>query len=960
MIPPDAGWALPPSAADDADPRQRSGRAAVRQLWAHEGIQASCDVSAASSRRTLTSTASSQNAATSAEGFPRPSADPYNEGGIRGRLGAYANLTDVSFVSGSAGTPQPDATAFGSSGLANPPTHLSAAYPPLGEAPSNGGPFFASNGTQGEAPGQTMLPGYPWPAYPPTPVIPSSQARYFQGWQGWQAAVAPTSDSRATVAGLGHLHPLPDSSANTPVAAFFPSYNLAPTDSQDPTNGSGSSVEAMPESPTAFGAAQYSPFTFDAQQQQSMQALLCQYSTGRPGTAISPDPSCSTAHSLPPPLPYPPADAPVDPAATTFGSTGLSYYLRQYPIVPPASAAHSSASRPLSTGRGPSFPTVGPFNGRFHDSITHASPALLPDQSLPLTSLPPSLPSPSALPFRSQAEPPSSNAYNTDLFASKRTRRASSAATATGMNLPAALGQAGDMVKANSNPNKKLTVDLPAVCVVCSEPIARLICRGKRAELNVPHAAAFTCVRCWESSNEASPMAEYSPDTTIAALPAEDAGSPPVAGPSRRPSIARAKGPSFRRRNKRLDDRSTPTACDVCLRDIAVGGVLPLPLDAPPANARIAFMIEVVCSSCDSRYRRCTDCGGGGGARAGTGKWRAKELFVQNRKTCVLNHQRLGAFPAMEYSVWRNTEIPRDEVDELLAQLKVLFVNAMLAGLCIPEIMEQDGAIWTTYAEAAEHAQGGWFGFDPILRNDIESTYNIRRYLALRTCTPNLRKTSRPTKSKASDASTSESPEDVRCSPLPSVGGSKGGTILKEGREIAGFVLAESELSAGSLFLALVLPWDPTGEIFDATSLMLSSLVQRADADIRALNADKLARGEAPIPNLQHVWTMLFFKPSSRVLSSLIKKRGFMLLEDYLQAYPDTPATLFPPHRQIYLPADRQQGWTILVRRQREHSDGTFLDDWGVRRAADEERGKKKEIRAAAVAARERQQRNSG
>lgn len=93
---------------------------------------------------------------------------------------------------------------------------------------------------------------------------------------------------------------------------------------------------------------------------------------------------------------------------------------------------------------------------------------------------------------------------------------------------------------------------------------------------------------------------------------------------------------------------------------------------------------------------------------------------------------------------------------------------------------------------------------------------------------------------------------------------------------------------------------------------MLSSLVQRADADIRALNAEKLARGEPAIPNLRHVWTMrastlllcllelfadvvrptVFFKPSSRVLSSLIKKRGFMLLEDYLQAHPDTPATL--------------------------------------------------------------------
>lgn len=85
--------------------------------------------------------------------------------------------------------------------------------------------------------------------------------------------------------------------------------------------------------------------------------------------------------------------------------------------------------------------------------------------------------------------------------------------------------------------------------------------------------------------------------------------------------------------------------------------------------------------------------------------------------------------------------------------------------------------------------------YSRLMLQDIESTHNIRRYLALRTCTPNLRKTSKPTKSKASDASTSESPEDVRGLPLPPIGsGSKGGTILKEGREIAGFVLAESEV----------------------------------------------------------------------------------------------------------------------------------------------------------------------
>ena len=140
------------------------------------------------------------------------------------------------------------------------------------------------------------------------------------------------------------------------------------------------------------------------------------------------------------------------------------------------------------------------------------------------------------------------------------------------------------------------------------------------------------------------------------------------------------KKATFRKRNKRFDDPNATIACDVCLRDIAVGGVLPLPLDAPDPSSRIDFMIEIVCASCDVKYKRCSDCGGGGGSRAGTGKWRCAELFPPQRKTCSLKHQRLGAFPAMEYSVYRNSDIPRDELDELSDTLRSMFINSMLGG----------------------------------------------------------------------------------------------------------------------------------------------------------------------------------------------------------------------------------------------------------------------------------------
>ncbi|BGP44761.1 hypothetical protein JCM10450v2_000575 [Rhodotorula kratochvilovae] len=474
--------------------------------------------------------------------------------------------------------------------------------------------------------------------------------------------------------------------------------------------------------------------------------------------------------------------------------------------------------------------------------------------------------------------------------------------------------------KTSANPNKKLTTNLSTACIVCGEPIARLILRGKRAELDVPHSPVFTCLRC--SSSSASP----------------DHG--PGAGPSK---ADKPKKPSFRKRNKRFDDASATAACDVCLRDIAVGGVLPLPLDNPPADARITFMIEIVCVSCDVKYKRCSDCGGGGGSRAGTGKWRCAQLFPPGRKTCCLNHQRLGAFPAMEYTVWRNSDIPAAEVGEISSLCEAMFRNSMLAGLCIPEVMEQDGAVWSTYEKCYQRAKQGWMGFDSLLRNDVEQERQIRRYLALRTCTPNLRKTSRPTRHTPG-----ESPADSPEPHSPEVD-RKPGIVLKEGKEIAGFIIAEHELLIGNLFLCLVLPWDPTGEIFDATSLLISSLVRHVDTDIKATNAQRAQEGLPQYPDLVKVWTMLFFKRESRVLTSLVKKRGFMHLDDYLAAHPDVPPEQFPPHRQCYLPVERQEGWEILVRQQRQMADGS-VDDWGARRAADEERGKKKELRAKAQA----------
>ncbi|GAA5835262.1 hypothetical protein JCM11251_006663 [Rhodosporidiobolus azoricus] len=682
----------------------------------------------------------------------------------------------------------------------------------------------------------------------------------------------------------------------------------------------------------------------------------------------------------PPVIPYPTAFARPSPSldalataslqsSTTFPQVGDHQQYRSTPLGTPRSA-YSPFSAPLAQGAGaaPSYfppPTPGHLGVHPAESATalslrppnltvdfglhvphHYSPV---DHSLLQASLPSFAAASAVNPPPAQAPPgPAPHAASSSgaphltpavdfalsneilrSAAPKRSRTNSKQADASRPSLsgksqaaPAAT-TTGPVV---GKPGKKLTVDLHTLCVRCSKPIGRLILRGKAHELNVPHGAVFTCATC-NAAVEASPSSLGSPPS--------DSSSQQAAASTSKLKAKKEKTPTYRKKNKRLDDRSSLTACDVCLRDIAIGGVLPTPVDNPPPGARIDFMIEVVCVSCDSKYRRCTDCGGGGGTRAGTGKWRCKELFLDGRKTCSLSHQRLGAFPDMNYEVWNIRDIPADEVDDLSKRCERIFRNQMLAGICIPEVLEQDGAIYTSFEVADVRARMGWKGFDPMMRNDIEHTDSIRRYLALRTCTPNRRKATRQPKE---DEDIVEAGKPRKEDPI----------VLQDGKEIAGYIVAEWEIKLGHVFLAIVVPWDPTGETFDATTLLIGSLVRRVDEDIRKMNAERASRREPTVPGLLNVWTMLFFKKESRMLTHLIKKRDFLFIEDFLQKYPETEPKHFPPHRPCYIPLDRQPGWQILIRRQKTYSDGRF-DDWNARRAVDEERGKKKEAKVRAA-----------
>lgn len=49
----------------------------------------------------------------------------------------------------------------------------------------------------------------------------------------------------------------------------------------------------------------------------------------------------------------------------------------------------------------------------------------------------------------------------------------------------------------------------------------------------------------------------------------------------------------------------------------------------------------------------------------------------------------------------------------------------------------------------------------------------------------------------------------------------------------------------------------------------------------------------------------VFFKRDSRMMYHLIKRRGFMPLDEYVQKYPETNRAAFAPVRPVYLPLER-------------------------------------------------------
>lgn len=472
----------------------------------------------------------------------------------------------------------------------------------------------------------------------------------------------------------------------------------------------------------------------------------------------------------------------------------------------------------------------------------------------------------------------------------------------------------GSHVNGCNKKKKREIREVEASCGICGEQMARLTLRGSSEELHVADGfdVVHTCKPCQEGRSggnfaSAAQALTAVPFSERSTLPEKDRFT------SGRPEIfSQSAVTTFRKRNRRTDDVTAPTTCDCCARQLGIGGIV-------PRNGRsaIQFAVEVVCVHCVNNFRRCTDCGGGGGSRLGVGKWRCKELFADGRRTCILSHQRQGASTEVITAVWKVSQLRGNpELDTLLGQLRELVQHSLYAALATPEMLESGLARVSTFDDVKTMYLKGWKQIEPLIQQDVEGTLAKRRYVGLRWTKPHPRK---GPKRIALLNNCELAPTTVR----------PHAPLLEPGKELSGFVLSEWDMQKGTFFVSVAMPWQ-SGDALESTAALAHKSFVEAKID-RELLIDELvnhgtSRREANIryPPIRHLWTMLFFHREARLVQFLEKRRKFMPLEEYLSEYSDAHRDMFPPTRDCYVPLHEQKGWSVWVRRESGNRPSTM------------------------------------
>ncbi|KAI5478119.1 hypothetical protein MNV49_005486 [Pseudohyphozyma bogoriensis] len=415
-------------------------------------------------------------------------------------------------------------------------------------------------------------------------------------------------------------------------------------------------------------------------------------------------------------------------------------------------------------------------------------------------------------------------------------------------------------------------VSLQISCWTCGMDMARVNVRSSECANSGAEPRGGRASTMMQAMSEVDGVSYK--DTISAAVDA-------LEGLSLNSDVALRPRPLLKVDKEKIGPDSTLLICEACSRPLGSGAISPAGLNAAPLPPS-SLQMEAVCTKCAGLYKLCSDCGGGGG-RLSAGRWRCKELFGEGRKTCRLSHMRAPAPEDRFYEVFNIKEVKPGEQEELEKKLRVEFFNNRLGSLARPEQLERGDGLARTFHEAERMAIDGWNLALPMIRDDIEESRGIVRYVGIQTAVSGRR--------KAGESKEPRSDKD---------------------KVVIGFMLAEYEFKSGALFLAIISPWATLGKSNEANSVMCERLITRVRADLATRNRQRQESGLELHPSPSCTWVISPFKLDSKY-SSTLERRGYGPLET-MREWPLFQAEAFPPLREIYIPAPFNVGWTVYIR----------------------------------------------